>query len=182
MIKVQDFAAKQCVTDRQVQRLLKKYAEELTDHFERRGSNGTWLDDYACSFLRSHMKQQPIVVSDNSISEHMEELEAENRRLHQKMETLQDLLTAALQKQLAYQEAQFRLEASEDARRALETEKENYRVLIAAEEKRAQEASEGQQRVILELCDLQQRYEAMEETVQKLKSRSWVERLLRKGE
>ena len=182
MIKLQDFAAEQGVTDRQVQRLLKKYADELTDHFERRGSNGTWLDEDACSILRGHMKQQPIVVSDNSISKHMEELEAENRRLHQKMEKLQDLLTTALQKQLAFQEAQFRLDASEDARRALEAEKENYRVLIAAEEKRAQEASESQQRVILELRDLQQRYDAMEETVQLLKSRSWVERLFRKGE
>lgn len=182
MIKLQDFATEQGVTDRQVQRLLKKYTDELTGHFERRGSNGTWLDEEACSILRSHMKQQPIVVSDNSVSEHIAELEAENRRLHQKMETLQDLLSTALQKQLALQETQFRLEALEDSKRALEAEKEKYKVLIASEQKRAQEASECQQKAILELTDLQRRYNEIEVAMEQLKSRSWFERLLRKGE
>lgn len=62
MIKLQDFAVQQGVTDRQVQRLLKKYEEELQGHYERKGPNGTWLTDEACDILRSKMKQAPAAV------------------------------------------------------------------------------------------------------------------------
>lgn len=62
MIKLQDFAVQQGVTDRQVQRLLKKYEEELQGLYERKGPNGTWLTDEACDILRSKMKQAPAAV------------------------------------------------------------------------------------------------------------------------
>ena len=64
MIKLQDFARQQGVTDRAVQKLLKKYEAELAGTFERKGPNGTWLTDEACEILRSKMKQQPLTVYD----------------------------------------------------------------------------------------------------------------------
>lgn len=62
MIKLQDFARQMGVTDRAVQKLLKKYEAELSGTFERKGPNGTWLTDEACEILRGKMKQQPVTV------------------------------------------------------------------------------------------------------------------------
>lgn len=62
MIKLQDFAAQQHVTDRQIQRLLKKYEKELDGLYQRQGPNGTWLTDEACEILRSKMKKSAIAV------------------------------------------------------------------------------------------------------------------------
>lgn len=64
MIKLQDFARECTVTDRQIQRLLKKYENECKGHFERRGSNGTWLDDECQKILKSKMKDKAIVLND----------------------------------------------------------------------------------------------------------------------
>ena len=60
MIKLQDFARQQGVTDRAIQKHLNTYAEDLEGLYERKGPNGTWLTDEACEILRSKMKQQPI--------------------------------------------------------------------------------------------------------------------------
>lgn len=59
MIKLQDFARERGVTDRQIQRLLQKYAAELKGLYERKGVNGTWLTDEACDILCSKMKTPP---------------------------------------------------------------------------------------------------------------------------
>lgn len=82
MIKLQDFA-KQCgITDRQLQRHLKNHENDLKGHFERKGPNGTWLDDFACDYLKTFMKQQPIVVSDN-----VEEVEKWRKKYEEAIET-----------------------------------------------------------------------------------------------
>jgi len=62
MIKLQDFAKQQGVTDRAIQKHLKTYAAELEGLFQRKGPNGTWLTDEACEILRSKMKQPPAPV------------------------------------------------------------------------------------------------------------------------
>lgn len=62
MIKLQDFAKQQGVTDRAVQKHLNKYAEELEGLYQRKGPNGTWLTDEACEILRSKMKQAPVTI------------------------------------------------------------------------------------------------------------------------
>ncbi len=78
MIKLQEFAKQQGVTDRQIQRLLKKYESELKGLFERQGTNGTWLSEEACSLLRSKMKSQPIDIYDDAKDREIERL---NRRI-----------------------------------------------------------------------------------------------------
>lgn len=76
MIKLQDFARQQGVTDRAIQKHLKKYENELTGLFERKGPNGTWLTEEACEFLRSKMKRPPAEVYDSSKDEEIERLKA----------------------------------------------------------------------------------------------------------
>lgn len=124
MIKLQDFAVECGVTDRQVQRLLKKYEEDLTGHFERKGANGTWLDEEACQILRGRMKQQPIVVGDAETQREVERLKEEVLRLHEKLESTQDALRASLQAQIELQGTQALLEASERRTEALEADLE----------------------------------------------------------
>ena len=83
MIKLQDFAKNQGVTDRQIQRLMKKYAEELEGLFDRRGPNGTWLSDEACEILRGKMKQAPVAIFEED--PRLEKLEVENADLQRRL-------------------------------------------------------------------------------------------------
>lgn len=89
MTKLQDFAAQQNVTERQIYRLLQKYADELQGLYERRGQNGTWLTDEACEILHSKMRQQPVIVSDRSLARQAEELKAKNLELLEELHTVQ---------------------------------------------------------------------------------------------
>ena len=89
MTKLQDFAAQQNVTERQIYRLLQKYADKLQGLYERRGQNGTWLTDEACEILHSKMRQQPVIVSDGSLARQAEELKAKNLELLEELHTVQ---------------------------------------------------------------------------------------------
>ena len=105
MIKLQDFAKQQGVTDRQVQRLVKKYEDDLQGHVDRRGQNGTWLDDEACEFLRSRMKQSPIVVLEGS--DQVEQI----MQLRDKLEQKQDKIEELQDKLLEEKQKNFQLES-----------------------------------------------------------------------
>ena len=96
MIKLQDFARQQGVTDRAVQKILKKYESELEGLFERKGTNGTWLSDEACSVLRSKMKAQPTDVYDDSKDREIERLKDRIKELEERMER-KDVLIEKLQ-------------------------------------------------------------------------------------
>lgn len=84
MIKLQDFARQCGVTDRAIQKHLKKYESELTGLFERKGPNGTWLSDEACQILRSKMKEAPLLVD--------HEARQTNNNLQKRIEHLENLL------------------------------------------------------------------------------------------
>ena len=101
MIKLQDFARECSVTDRQVQRLLKKYEDELTGLFERKGPNGTWFSDEACEILRSKMRQQPITIIESD--KRIDELQERIRELEHLLSEKDKMLTFSQQ---ATQEAQ----------------------------------------------------------------------------
>lgn len=85
MIKLQDFAKEQGVTDRAIQKHLKKHEKELEGHFERQGPNGTWLDDYACEFIRTRMIKQQIVLGDDYYLRELESARAEIDKLKDKL-------------------------------------------------------------------------------------------------
>lgn len=107
MIKLRDFARERGVTDRQVQRLLKKYEAELTGQFERRGQNGTWLTDEACNFLIGKMKTSPVVVGDGEQLREQMQLRKENDALLRE--------NKELWRQIAELNQQLRLAAEEKA-------------------------------------------------------------------
>lgn len=91
-VKLQDFARQQGVTDRQIQRLLKKYEDEFNGLVERKGHNGTWLTEDACDILRGKMKYQPVNVYDvdETTKDLQRKLDAKTERVAELLEELND--------------------------------------------------------------------------------------------
>lgn len=75
MLKLQDFAREKGVTDKAIYKHLQKHAAELDGHIEKRGKNGTWLDEYAQEYISGLMITNPTVVADNSLQRRIDELE-----------------------------------------------------------------------------------------------------------
>ena len=154
MIKLQDFAAQQNVTERQIYRLLQKYADELQGLYERRGQNGTWLTDEACEILHGKMRQQPVIVSDGSLARQAEELKAKNLELLEELHTVQaDMIE--LQKQntkLIAETARISLlEADNDVKtqKLVTADEENQQLQAEIEKLRQQLESEKQRPLTL---------------------------------
>lgn len=113
MIKLQDFARECGVTDRAIQKHLKNHEKNLEGHFERRGKNGTWLDQTAQDYIRSLMVQQPIVVGDAETHREVEELKEENRALLKALNGAKDRI-------IELQDTRLQLEAAERETKLLE--------------------------------------------------------------
>lgn len=92
MIKLQDFAKQMGVTERAIQKHIRKYSVELEGTYERKGPNGTWLSDEACDILRTKMKQAPVVMMSDP-SEREAALQAENEALRAKLFEVQQQYT-----------------------------------------------------------------------------------------
>lgn len=56
LIKLTDFAEQNRITDRTVQKHIKENEKILEGHVERRGKQGTWLDDFAVAFLKDKIQ------------------------------------------------------------------------------------------------------------------------------
>ena len=146
MIKLQDFATLQGVTDRQIQRLISKYPEELEGLYQRKGPNGTWLTDEACEILRGKMKQQAVVVYDDRVNA----LEAENKELQAKLIAAYESMTKIQERQidLTRQVEEQRLIASKTAIERERADKAEERARAAEDiaEAASQEAEAAKQR------------------------------------
>lgn len=154
MIKLQDFAKQQGVTDRAIQKHLKTYAAELEGKFERKGPNGTWLTNEACEILRSKMKQAPVIVADED--PRVAKLDAENQALRRKLDDNHDafqkyvtetaaLLTKATEQILLAEKSeanQQRADALEAQNAVLSAEKDAAIQKAAQAEKTAQAATD----------------------------------------
>lgn len=139
MIKLQDFAKQKGITDRQVQRQLKKYETDLEGHFERKGCNGTWLDDFACSFLENKMIQSPVIAGGGELLQKNAELQLENETLRKEIHDLQTKLLAAKDAIIDLSGAQARLEAAEQSYQLLEQSCESYKADLEQTNSRVQE-------------------------------------------
>lgn len=132
MIKLQDFARQQGVTDRAIQKHLKTYAEELDGLFQRKGPNGTWLTEEACEILRSKMKQAPVTIFEPD--ERIGELQAKIKELEQRLDRKEILLAAsqetaqkAQDRVLELHGAAERVKLLEGSQKALEGERDTYK-------------------------------------------------------
>lgn len=149
MLKLQEFA-KQCgVTDRAIQKHLKKHEEELEGHFFRNGPNGTWLDETAQEYIRNLMIQKPISeIVDDRLQKKISELEEDLKRKEQYIMALeagniakQNQINDFEEKQLLLEEKRIEdIKAAEDA--LGNKLKEQFDCEKAALEKRYQEELE----------------------------------------
>lgn len=92
MIKLQDFAHSRGVTDKAVYKHLNKHKEELQEHIEKRGKNGTWLDDYACDFISNLMISNPVVIGDSQQQQEIDQLKKKNEELIDKLLIAQEMI------------------------------------------------------------------------------------------
>lgn len=138
MLKLQDFSRQQGVSDRQVQRLLKKYEKELEGLFERKGPNGTWLSDEACEFLRGKMKQQPLAVFEED--PRVERLNERVRMLEARLDDKEKMLTLAQQQVSEAQKQVAALQESVGTIAMLEATSKAAEGRAAQAEERAREA------------------------------------------
>jgi len=110
MIKLQDFARECGVTDRTIQKHVKKHEQELEGHFFRKGKNGTWLDEFAQDFIRNLMLIKPVAVADQKMLEELQELKARVAFLEGRIERKDDLIEK-LQERVNNQDKELKLAA-----------------------------------------------------------------------
>ena len=55
-VRLRDFAELHRVSERTVQKQIKENYDVLSEHIDRRGKQGTWLDDFAVNFLLEHIQ------------------------------------------------------------------------------------------------------------------------------
>lgn len=152
MVKLTDFARQMGVTERAIQKHLKKYAAELEGTFERKGPNGTWLSDEACEFLRSKMKQAPppaIFDADPRVEQLQAEKEELQRQLNKANENFQMYVTSTAETLMEAKHVKELAERSEDNRKLAESLKAQNRDLSdenAKKDKTIKELKEAAQK------------------------------------
>lgn len=168
MIKLQDFARERGVTDRAIQKLLRKYADEFEGLVQRRGPNGTWLTDGACALLQEKMRQAPVVVAERD-----EEVERWRRKYEETMENFaaymqhaSPLLETAARQSLLLEQSNAQIGALEAQNADLSAELSRAREIASQAQERAQAASD-------ELTAAQQR-------IAELEGRKWYHLLFKK--
>lgn len=146
MRKIQDFARECGVTDRAILKHIKKYEAELSGHIERRGANGTWIDETAEEIIRSRMIKHPMIVNDAvNFAEENSALMKKNSELLQMVASLQQrvidlqeenshMLLEAKDRQLALEaassqreELRAQLDAAQEALAGAQAEVQSYK-------------------------------------------------------
>lgn len=162
MIKLQDFARACKVTDRAIQKHIKKHAAELDGHVHRNGPNGTWLDEFAQDFIRARMIRPQIVVSDGKDAQDLQELQEKVAMLQEKLIAAQELALASQGALVEAQAARLALDAAEKEREILEgfikDAKENLEIKTQELTESRQETRKAQD----EAKDLRERLAASE--------------------
>lgn len=90
MIKLNDFAQEKGVSRQAIYKHLNKHKDILQEHIEKRGKNGTWLDDYACDFISNLMITNPVILGESKQQEEIEKLKQENNELKNKLIEVQN--------------------------------------------------------------------------------------------
>lgn len=119
-MKLKDFATECGKSERQIQKHLKNHEEELEGHFERKGPNGTWLDDYAQDYIRKLLVgPPPTVISDARLVQENLELQETVASQAAIIEEKDRLINRLLEENARLNASVGRLEGSEAAHKLL---------------------------------------------------------------
>lgn len=144
LVRLRDFAEINRVAERTVQLHVKNNWEELKDHVDRRGKQGTWLDEYAQEFLlgvvRLPTKDEVLVPSPREAALMLElkevtmNLAAAERRAAQHAEAAGKVALLAATTQAQSEKITELAAAKGMAEQALEDEKKDHEVDNAAKD------------------------------------------------
>lgn len=84
LVRLRDFAEINRISERTVQVHIKNNQEELEGHIDRRGKQGTWLDEFAVNFLLDRIQlptKDEVLVPTPREAALLEQLSAANRML-----------------------------------------------------------------------------------------------------
>ena len=84
LVRLRDFAELHRISERTVQVHIKNNEEELAGHIDRRGKQGTWLDEFAVNFLLDRIQlptKDEVLMPTAREAVLLEQVAAANRRL-----------------------------------------------------------------------------------------------------
>lgn len=204
MITIKDYAKQKGVSYEAIRKQIKRYEEELEGHLVKQ-NRFLMLDDEAAQFLDGKRSENPVIVYEQNKDEELEQLRQENKMLLIQMNTVQDQLGKVQQKliaemsvtqQLTQEKVQYLeykaqseqkelqlqdLAQARDAAQAradqqeavLRLKEQQIGALTAAKETAAVNLQEAHNRI----AEAEARAKAAEEEAERLKKRSFWERL-----
>lgn len=204
MITIKDYAKQKGVSYEAIRKQIKRYEDELEGHLVKQ-NRFLMLDDEAVQFLDSKRSENPVIVYEQNKDEELEQLRHENKVLLIQMNTVQDQLGKVQQKLIAemnttklltqekvqYLEYKAQAEQKElqlqdlaKARDAAQEKSDQQEALLRLKEQQIgaltaakESAAENLQAAQTKMEELEKRAKAAEEETNRLKNRSFWDRL-----
>ena len=204
MITIKDYAKQKGVSYEAIRKQIKRYEDELEGHLVKQ-NRFLMLDDEAVRFLDSKRSENPVIVYEQNKDEELEQLRKENKVLLIQMNTVQDQLGKVQQKLIAemnttklltnekVQYLEYKAQAEQKdlqlqdlakARDAAQEKSDQQEALLRLKEQQIgaltaakESAAENLQAAQTKLDELEKRAKAAEEETQRLKNRSFWDRL-----
>ncbi len=204
MITIKDYAKQKGVSYEAIRKQIKRYEDELEGHLVKQ-NRFLMLDDEAVRFLDGKRSENPVIVYEQNKDEELEQLRHENKMLLIQMNTVQDQLGKVQQKLISemnttklltnekvqYLEYKAQAEQKElqlqdlaKARDAAQEKSNQQEALLRLKEQQIgaltaakESAAENLQAVQTKVEELEKRAKTAEEETQRLKNRSFWDRL-----
>lgn len=204
MITIKDYAKQKGVSYEAIRKQIKRYEDELEGHLVKQ-NRFLMLDDEAVRFLDGKRSENPVIVYEQNKDEELEQLRHENKVLLIQMNTVQDQLGKVQQKLIAemnntklltnekvqYLEYKAQAEQKElqlqdlaKARDATQEKSDQQEALLRLKEQQIgaltaakESAAENLQAAQTKMEELEKRAKAAEEETNRLKNRSFWDRL-----
>jgi len=204
MITIKDYAKQKGVAYEAIRKQIKRYEDELEGHLVKQ-NRFLMLDDEAVRFLDSKRSENPVIVYEQNKDEELEQLRKENKVLLIQMNTVRDQLGKVQQKLIAemnttklltnekVQYLEYKAQAEQKdlqlqdlakARDAAQEKSDQQEALLRLKEQQIgaltaakESATENLQAAQTKLEELEKRAKAAEEETNRLKNRSFWDRL-----
>jgi len=204
MITIKDYAKQKGVSYEAIRKQIKRYEDELEGHLVKQ-NRFLMLDDEAVRFLDSKRSENPVIVYEQNKDEELEQLRKENKVLLIQMNTVRDQLGKVQQKLIAemnttklltnekVQYLEYKAQAEQKdlqlqdlakARDAAQEKSDQQEALLRLKEQQIgaltaakESATENLQAAQTKLEELEKRAKAAEEETNRLKNRSFWDRL-----
>ena len=204
MITIKDYAKQKGVSYEAIRKQIKRYEDELEGHLVKQ-NRFLMLDDEAVRFLDGKRSENPVIVYEQNKDEELEQLRHENKVLLIQMNTVQDQLGKVQQKLIAEmnttklltsekvqyleykaqaEQKELQLQDAAKAREAAQQKADQQEALLRLKEQQIgaltaarESAAENLQAAQTRMEELEKRAKAAEEETNRLKNRSFWDRL-----